>query len=112
MIRSITSGIIIFAVVWFAVTNASAIHINAFLWNISVSTAVVVFISFALGFIFGVVRIAPSWFKKRMQVGKGHKALDICIQENKEHSERIKQLEMELALERQQAKQGEEKQSQ
>jgi|TARA_B100000745_G_C20143233_1_gene392073 uncharacterized integral membrane protein len=110
--RAITSGTIIFAIIWFAVTNANAIPINAFFWNISVSTAVVVFISFALGFLFGVIRIAPAWLKKRIQVGKGHKALDICIQENKEHSERIKQLEMELALERQQVKQEDEQQAQ
>lgn len=96
----IVSGIIVFAVMWFAVTNATAVNINAFFWNISVSTAIVVFISFVLGFIFGVVRVAPSWFRKRLQVGKGQKALDVCLQENKGHTQRIKDLEIELATER------------
>lgn len=100
MTRMILSGAIIFAVIWFAVTNATAIHINAFFWNISISTAIVVFISFVLGFVFGVLRVAPSWFRKSAQVGKHQKALDVCQQENKEHTQRIKELEIELATER------------
>jgi len=100
MVRTIISAVILFAVIWFAVSNTVPITLNVFFWNISVSAALVIFVTFLVGFVFGVLRVAPSWFKKNSQIGKHQKELNACISENKENSERIKELEMELASER------------
>ena len=104
MLRTVLSGLIIFAVLWFAVTNATAITINAFLWNISVSTAIVVFVSFALGFVFGVLRVAPSWFKKRSLARTHERHAGIKDQESKELAQRVRELEAELAAARAQCR--------
>lgn len=101
MIRTILSAIILFAIIWFAVSNATAISLNVFFWNISVSAALVIFLTFLVGFVFGVLRVAPSWFRKHSQMGKGQKDLDVCQKENEKHTQRIKELELELASERQ-----------
>ena len=97
MIRTILSSIIIFAVVWFAVTNASAIRINAFFWNVEVSVALLVFIVFALGFVFGVIRVAPAWFRNYSQARKHANTAEHTAQENQELAERVQDLETQLA---------------
>jgi len=100
MIRTILSVAILFTVIWFAVSNATAVNLNVFFWNISISAALVIFITFLIGFVFGVLRVAPSWFRKKAQAGKHHKELTVCQKENKEHTQRIQELELELASER------------
>ena len=102
MIRTLISSIILFAVAWFAVTNAAPININAFFWNIDMSAAVVVLGAFALGFVLGVVRVAPSWLRKHTQANKHRKELQVCRTENKESAARIQELEVELAAARKQ----------
>lgn len=101
MTRTIVSAIILFGVIWFAVSNTAVVNLNVFLWNISVSAALVIFVTFLIGFIFGVLRVAPSWFKKHSQVGKHQRELDTCLKESRGQTERIKELEVELASERQ-----------
>lgn len=98
--RTILSAIILFAVIWFAISNASVITLNVFFWNVSVSAALVIFATFLVGFVFGVLRVAPSWFRKHSQVGKHQKELKTCLEENKGHTQRIRELEVELATER------------
>ncbi len=98
MMRTILSGIILFAIIWFAVSNSTAITLNVFFWNISVSAALVIFVTFLVGFAFGVLRVAPSWFRKHSLLGKQKK-------ENKESTQRIENLERELTTE--QKKEGE-----
>jgi len=100
MTRSILSATILFFVIWFAVSNATAVSLNVFFWHTSVSAALVIFITFIVGFVFGVLRVAPSWFRKNSQIGKHQKQLQVCQEENKEHAQRIKDLEIELASER------------
>ena len=87
MTRTVISGIILFAIIWFAVSNATAVSLNVFFWNVSVSAALVIFITFLVGFIFGVLRVAPYWFRKHAMLGK----------QEKESKKRIKNLEGELA---------------
>ncbi|MAZ67582.1 hypothetical protein CL652_02300 [bacterium] len=100
--RTVASAVILFGVIWFAVSNASLVNLNIFFWNVSVSAALVIFLTFLVGFMFGVLRIAPSWFKKHSQVGKHQKELQACLKESKGQIERIKELEIELASERHQ----------
>jgi len=87
MFRTIVSGIILFAVIWFAVSNATAVTLNVFFWNISVSASLVIFTTFLVGFVFGVLRVAPSWFRKHAMLGK----------QKKESERQIEKLEGELA---------------
>ena len=100
MVRTILSALILFAVIWFAVSNAASVRLNVFFWNISVSVAVVVFATFVVGFIFGVLRVAPSWFRQNLQAGKHKKELEQCATESQERAQRIKELELELTTER------------
>ena len=100
MMRTIISGIIVFATAWFAVTNAAPVNINAFFWNIDMSAAVVVLGAFALGFVLGVVRVAPSWLRTRAQASTHHKELQVCLTESKESAARVQELEVELAAAR------------
>ena len=100
MVRTILSVTILFAIIWFAVSNATAVTLNVFLWNISVSAALVIFVTFLIGFVFGVVRVAPSWFRKHALTGRQHKELGVCQKENEESTRRIKELELELTTER------------
>lgn len=103
MIRTGISAVILFGVIWFAVSNATLVNLNVFFWNVSVSAAIVIFITFVVGFIFGVVRVTPSWLRKHSQVGKHQKELQVCMNENKASTQRIKELEVELATLRQSA---------
>lgn len=100
MIRTILSGLIIFAVIWFTVTNASLININAFFWNVSISTALVVFVAFMLGFVFGVIRVAPAWFRKHSLMKKSVRTAGLKTEESKELAQRVRELEAELAAAR------------
>jgi len=87
MIRTILSGAILFAIIWFAVSNSTAINLNIFLWNISVSASLVIFVTFLVGFVFGVLRVAPSWFRKHMQLGK----------QKRESEQQIEKLQSEIS---------------
>lgn len=92
MIRTILSGIILFAIIWFAVSNSTAITLNVFFWNVSVSAALVIFVTFFVGFVFGVLRVAPSWFRKHSLLGKQKR-------EGRHSEERVRELEKELIKE-------------
>jgi uncharacterized integral membrane protein len=100
MTRTILSAVILFAVIWFAVSNTALVTLNVFFWNVSVSAALVVFVTFLVGFVFGVLRVTPSWLRKHTQMGRHHKDLQKCLDESKGQTERIKELEVELASER------------
>lgn len=104
MIRTVLSVVILFGIIWFAVSNAALVNLNVFFWNVSVSAALVIFITFIMGFVFGVIRVAPSWFRKHSQIGKHQKELQTCMTENKANMQRIKELEVELASLRQEAR--------
>ena len=97
MTRTITSGLILFAIIWFAVSNAAAVTLNVFFWNVSVSAAFVIFITFLVGFVFGVLRVAPSWFRKHSQIGKQQRDQASLEQVGTNKDERIAKLESELA---------------
>lgn len=55
---------------WFAITNAEAVEIDLFLWRFDISLAVIVGVSFVLGFFLGVLRVMPGWFNKRSSLRK------------------------------------------
>ncbi len=57
--------------------------------------------TFIAGFALGVLRVVPAWLHSHGMVGKHKKELDVCKVENKEYSQRIEELEVALATERQ-----------
>jgi uncharacterized integral membrane protein len=63
--QTLLSLIIIAAVLWFAITNAAAITVNVFLWEINASLALVIAGAFLLGFLLGVLRLAPALWRNR-----------------------------------------------
>lgn len=103
MLRTVLSILILFAVIWFAVSNAAEIRLNVFFWNISVSAALVIFTTFVAGFTLGVLRVVPAWFRTHGLMNRNQKELTVCKGENKEYAQRIEELEMELVTERQKA---------
>ena len=97
MIRTILSAAILFSVIWFAVSNSAAVTLNIFFWNTSVSAALVIFVTFLVGFVFGVVRVAPSWFRKHMLLRRHEQRVAEETQESEKLRQRVAQLEAQLA---------------
>lgn len=61
--RTFFSIVILLVVILLALANAQAVTLSAFFWHWQVSLALVVSLSFVLGFIFGMVRVAPSLWR-------------------------------------------------
>ncbi len=65
--QTLSTIVIVAAVLWFALTNAGAVTLTILVWDVSASLALVVGVSFLLGFLLGLVRLFPSFWRYRSQ---------------------------------------------
>lgn len=63
------------AVLWFAIANASTITLNLFIWNVDISLALFTGITLLIGFLLGVLRLAPGFWRGRSAAKKSEKEL-------------------------------------
>jgi uncharacterized membrane protein YciS (DUF1049 family) len=95
-IRGIISILIIGAVLWFAVANASVVTINLIFWEVSASIALVVGIVFVLGFLLGVLRLAPGFLRNRSAARANERTLNEVQKERDSLKERSHTLEEQV----------------
>ena len=91
--RTLFSIIILGGVIWFAIGNAEAVTLKLFLWEYSVSLALIVGVCFLLGFIIGLLRLAPGLWSKGSSAKQANKKLMQMEIEREELKKRIKELE-------------------
>lgn len=91
--RTIFTIIILGGVIWFAIGNAEAVTLKLFLWEYSVSLALIVGICFLLGFILGVLRLAPGLWSKDSSVKQVSKKLFDVELERDKLKKRVAELE-------------------
>lgn len=75
--------VVIALVLWLAVTNVTTITLHFFAWEISASVALIIFITFVLGYLIGVLRAVPGMLKTRSLVRKNEQAL-ISVQKERD----------------------------
>ncbi len=73
--RTILTWTILGVVLWFSITNVDAITLHLLFWQVTASTALIIFFTFLLGFLFGVVRLAPGLLKKSSSLRSGEHEL-------------------------------------
>lgn len=73
--RTILTWTILGIVLWFSITNVDAITLHLLFWQVTASTALIIFFTFLLGFLFGVVRLAPGLLKKSSSLRSGEHEL-------------------------------------
>lgn len=81
--------IILGSVIWFAIGNAEDVTLKLFLWEYSVSLALIVGVCFLLGFILGLLRLAPGLWSKGSSAKQASKKL---LQAELERDELKKQI--------------------
>jgi uncharacterized integral membrane protein len=91
--RTIFTIIILAGVTWFAIGNAEAVTLKLFLWEYSVSLALIVVISFILGFILGLLRLAPGLLSKKSQTKQAQEQLTQVTKERDELQTKLQKLE-------------------
>ncbi len=78
--RTILTWAILGAVLWFSITNVDAITLHLLFWQVTASTALIIFFTFLLGFLFGVVRLAPGLLKKSSSIHTAEQELNALKQ--------------------------------
>ena len=96
--RSALTVLILIAVLWFAVTNAPLVVVHLFFWTVQASLALVVGITFLLGFLLGVLHLAPGFFRNRSAAIAHAKSLDETRKERDQFAERSKTLEEQVHI--------------
>jgi uncharacterized membrane protein YciS (DUF1049 family) len=87
---------IVAAVVWFAIANAAPVTVHVFLWDVTGSLALVVGVMFLLGFVLGVLRLAPGFFRGRAAARENKRALLETKKERDTLAERSDTLEEQV----------------
>jgi uncharacterized integral membrane protein len=90
------SLIIVVVVLWFAIANAATVTVHLFFWDINASLALVIGCTFILGFLLGVIRLAPGLWSRHIAVRSKERALSETRKERDEFSERSKILEEQV----------------
>lgn len=90
--RTTLSLIIVGVVLWFSVTNVEAITLNLLFWDVTASTALIIFISFLLGFFLGVIRLAPGLWRKHSSYRTSEDALTKTVLERDELKKEVENL--------------------
>jgi len=93
VVSMVLSVLILGAVLWFAVANASVVTINLIFWDFTASLAVIVGVVFLLGFFLGVLRLAPGILRNRSAVRANKQALIETQKERDALAERSEVLE-------------------
>ena len=78
---------VIASVLWLAVTNVATITLHFFAWDISASVALIIFITFLLGFLIGMLKTIPGVWKSRSLVRKNEQTL-ISVQKERDDLKR------------------------
>ena len=94
--RTIFTIIILGGVTWFSISNASAVTLRLFLWEYSVSLALIVVVSFLLGFILGILRLAPGIWSRGASIKQTNKKLSETESERDELTKRNTVLEEKI----------------
>ena len=95
--RTIFSIIILIAVVWLALSNSHVVSVKLFFWDYSLSFAIIVGVSFLLGFLLGVLRLAPGFLSSKRSAQKRGKSLAKTEQERDVLRERTEVLEDQIS---------------
>lgn len=61
--RTALSIIIVLGVLWFAIANAAVITVHLFIWDVTASLALIVAVSALLGFLLGILRLTPRFWR-------------------------------------------------
>lgn len=93
--KTIFSIIILGGTIWFAISNSGVVTLKLFLWEYTVSLALIVAVCFLLGFILGIFRLAPDLWNKGSTVKTAHKKLSQMELERDELQKRVEVLEFE-----------------
>lgn len=100
---TVFSIVLLAAVLWFAVLNANAVTITLFFWEVESSLALIVGVSLAVGFVFGVLRVAPGFWRYKIssrRFGKDLKSLqtekNVLLERSRVLEEQIRSLSTPL----------------
>lgn len=88
--------IIVLAAVWFAVTNAHEVTVSFMIWEASLPVAFIVILSFAMGFLAGILKLAPGYLKSSYAARKQASALSTTEKERDTLAERASVLEGQM----------------
>ncbi|PIR68377.1 hypothetical protein COU49_01515 [Candidatus Nomurabacteria bacterium CG10_big_fil_rev_8_21_14_0_10_35_16] len=88
--------IIIMGILWFVFTNTGVVTVQLFLWNVSASLALVISVTFLMGFIFGMIRLVPGFWHHRTNAKKINITLDMVKKERDELKKRSEMLEGQI----------------
>jgi uncharacterized integral membrane protein len=94
--RTFFSIVIAAVVLWFAIANAAAVTVHLLFWKINASLALVIGGSFILGFLLGVLRLAPGLWGRHFAVRSKERALSETSKERDALAERSKVLEEQV----------------
>jgi lipopolysaccharide assembly protein A len=94
--RTFLSLALVALVLWFAAENATTVALDLFLWDINVSLALIVGVAFLLGFLLGVLRLAPGFWRGHFAARESKRALDVTKKERDALAERSQVLEEQV----------------
>jgi len=88
--------VIVAGVLWFAATNGEPVTLSLFLWELDATLAFTVGAAFILGFIVGVLWLAPSYWRRHVDASSSKRSLEAIKAERDALAERSKVLEEQM----------------
>lgn len=80
--RAISTIIVCALVLWFAVANAASITVRLFFWQVEASLALVIGVTFLIGFLLGVWYLAPGYLAHRRTARKQAREIEATAQQS------------------------------